>query len=77
MSVTEIQQLNGLTDNTIAVGQVLRVSKSNTETQQTKSDAIKHVVKAGETLFSISKKYGVSIKQIQDLNQLNGNSIPL
>ncbi|MFN3588998.1 MAG: LysM peptidoglycan-binding domain-containing protein [Spirosomataceae bacterium] len=77
MSVTEIQQLNGLTDNTIAVGQVLRVSKGNVETPQTKSNATKHVVKAGETLFSISKKYGVSIKQIQDLNQLNGNSIPL
>ena len=43
----------------------------------TTSDATKHIVKSGDTLFSISKKYGVSVKQIQDLNQLRGNAIPL
>lgn len=77
MRVADIQQLNGLSDNTIAVGQILRVSKNGTDALQSKSNETKHVVKEGETLFSISKKYGVSIKQIQDLNQLKNNSIPL
>lgn len=36
-----------------------------------------HTVVSGETLFSISKKYGVSISQIQNWNELSGNSINL
>ena len=36
-----------------------------------------HTVAVGETLFSISKKYGVTVSQIQDWNNLNNNSISL
>ncbi|MFN3782405.1 MAG: LysM peptidoglycan-binding domain-containing protein [Spirosomataceae bacterium] len=74
MTVPELQRLNGLTDNTISVGQTLRVGRGN-GTTQTKNTSIKHIVRAGDTLFSIAKKYGVSVKQVQDLNRLNGNSI--
>lgn len=80
ITVAEIQRLNGLSDNTIAVGQTLRVTQNGTSTTvkaNTSSKGIKHIVKSGDTLFSISKRYGVSIKQIQDLNQLSGNAIPL
>jgi membrane-bound lytic murein transglycosylase D len=36
-----------------------------------------HTVVSGETLFSISKKYGISVNQIQNWNELSGNSISL
>lgn len=36
-----------------------------------------HTVAAGETLFSISKKYGVTVGQIQGWNNLNNNNISL
>jgi membrane-bound lytic murein transglycosylase D len=34
-----------------------------------------HVVSSGETLFSISKKYDVSVSQIKEWNNITGNSI--
>ena len=36
-----------------------------------------HTVAAGETLFSISKKYSITVGQIQKWNNLNNNSISL
>ncbi len=36
---------------------------------------IKHVVKKGETLYRISKKYNVSIEEIKKVNNIVGNSI--
>jgi membrane-bound lytic murein transglycosylase D len=36
-----------------------------------------HTVASGETLFSISKKYGISVSQLQSWNDLSGNGIVL
>ncbi len=45
--------------------------------ESTVTRAQTHTVGVGETLFSISKKYGVSVSQIQDWNDLSNNSISL
>lgn len=44
---------------------------------ENKVRAITHKVIEGDTLYSLSKKYGVSIESIQELNNLEGNSITL
>ena len=36
-----------------------------------------HVVEKGETLYSISKKYEVSIEKIKELNNITNNSISI
>ena len=36
-----------------------------------------HVVEKGETLYSISKKYEVSIEKIKELNNITNNSISM
>jgi LysM repeat protein len=38
---------------------------------------IKHTVKAGETLWSISKEYGAAIDSVREMNHLNGNNVRL
>ncbi len=40
-----------------------------------KSAAKTHKVKAGENLFSISKKYNLSVEEVKSLNNLNSNTI--
>ena len=34
-----------------------------------------HVVSQGDTLYSISKRYGVTIESIRALNSIDGNNI--
>ncbi|MDT7907244.1 MAG: LysM peptidoglycan-binding domain-containing protein [Candidatus Calescibacterium sp.] len=43
--------------------------------QPTKNTIIRHRVKKGESLFLISKMYGVEIQKIRELNRLSGNRI--
>jgi LysM repeat protein len=34
-----------------------------------------HVVKSGETLYTIGRRYGVTVKQLQKINKLSGGSV--
>lgn len=86
VSVDEIKQWNNLTDNTLAVGQELIIRKP-AETKPTETEVkttpqpmevrTVHTVAAGETLFSISRKYGVSVDQIREWNGLTGQDLKI
>lgn len=83
VSIAEIKEWNGLRRDRIKVGNVLtirtdeepQVAKNNT-TKSNKKQVI-HKVKSGESLGSISKKYGVSESDIQEWNEdvISGNTI--
>ena len=47
------------------------------EKKTEKNGFLVHTVKKGESLFSISKRYGVSVNTIKELNDLNSNSLSL
>ncbi|AOW21567.1 LysM peptidoglycan-binding domain-containing protein [Urechidicola croceus] len=49
-------------------------NKSNTHTNTKNSGLIKHKIEHGETLTSLSRNYGSSVKDICDLNNLDPNS---
>ncbi len=75
----DIRSWNKLKHNKLFTGQKLRIAppsinnniKKDAEIINKKRISLKtHTVKQGETLFSISKKYGVSIDQIKRLNRL-------
>lgn len=55
--------------------------KSNTTQRPVKEDnsstTVSHVVKKGDTLYSISKKYGVEIEKIIKLNKIKNNIISI
>lgn len=44
-------------------------------TQSAVPKAKTHTVKKGETLFSIAERYGLTVKQLQQLNKLKGNNL--
>jgi len=44
-------------------------------TKPEKKDLPLHIVKQGETIFSISKKYGVDVNDLRKINNLSGNEI--
>ncbi len=73
VSVEELKAWNGLTDNSISVGQSLNVKK--TKATQTSAGGQRYTVKAGDTLFSISQRNGVSVSDMKIWNNLSSNDI--
>jgi membrane-bound lytic murein transglycosylase D len=87
ISVKELAEWNNITTNEhIKVGQTLILKKSNDSPTNTvvEKKSIKpatsttsHVVKKGETLYSISKSYKVTINQIQEWNNMSDQNAKL
>jgi membrane-bound lytic murein transglycosylase D len=89
VGVSQIKSWNNLRSNHIKVGQRLIIhsknpisvvsTSQNTATKSTLSETTKvHTVKAGDSLWTISKKYsGISIENLRKWNGISGNNIKL
>ena len=53
--------------------------KMQEKIQENKSDKIenKHVVKKGDTLYSISKKFNISVSELVKINDIKNNTISI
>ncbi len=79
-----ILQVNRKTEATVNVGEVLRIPVVNTETILA-PDLVKkedekffyHIVRKGDTLFSLSQKYGADIASIKSANPNMGPNLSL
>ena len=81
-TVTEINKTNPALANGLQVGQTLKIPfggklLSDGPKTATVVESIIHKVAEGETLFAISRKYGVSVTQIKEWNNLSNNSLNL
>ena len=77
-SVTDLKKWNNLKNNTIKVGQKLKVyppeSQSSASVQNNASGST-YTVKSGDSLWSIAKKYNVSVDYIKQKNNLKSNEL--
>lgn len=86
----EIKKVNNLSSNSLHIGQILKIpATKNIEdapsTQQVvekpsvveraKESTGKHIVKAGETIFSIAQQYAITAYQIRKANNLEDNVV--
>lgn len=71
VSVQQIREWNNLNSGQLSIGQKLVIRK------QTESSRITHTVEPKETLFSISKKYRVTIDEIKKWNNMQGQSLAI
>jgi peptidoglycan-associated lipoprotein len=75
MTRKELKELNGLTSNKITIGQRLIVKNgSKLKWEQTSG---RYVVKEGDTMFSIAKRFGMTVEELKELNNLNSNRLLL
>jgi membrane-bound lytic murein transglycosylase D len=73
VSVEALQQANGLDGATIRPGMELRIPAA--EGEPAAPELAEHVVKGGETLWGIARKYGSSVEAIQKANELGERPI--
>ncbi|MCX7803348.1 MAG: LysM peptidoglycan-binding domain-containing protein [Meiothermus ruber] len=64
-TVEILMRLNGLSEATLSVGQVLQLPPRT----------VQHTVQRGDTLFSIARRYGSTVQAIQQENNLEGTSL--
>ncbi len=78
--ISEITTSNEIIDNTISLGQLLRIPVKDVPQEITASQKPKetiHTVATGETLFSISQQYGLRVYELKEMNSLSGNEIAI
>lgn len=88
MSLEELRDWNSLADNSIRLGQELRVqaptraaSPGKDADSEPEASAVPangyHTVATGESMYQISRKYGVTIKDIMEWNNKSDFSVSI
>ena len=72
VSVSELASLNNINGSLLNVGQVLQIPTSSGSNP---NNMFMYSVKAGDTLYSISKKYNISVDEIKKLNYLTNDNL--
>ena len=81
LSVSELKKLNNLTSNTLSIGQRLKIKSDTTispiePTQPTDTSNI-YTVKSGDSLYSIARKYNVTVNDLINYNNLKSNVLSI
>ena len=74
VSVNDIMRFNNLSSTSISVGEKLKLTGDK---KMNNTYIITHIVSKGDTLFSLSKKYNVTVEKIKTLNNLINNNLNL
>jgi len=70
-TVEELRRLNNLSDNTIYVGQKLKVPGPASEGE---GGTTEYIVQPGDTLFSIAQRFGVDVHELARINNITDPS---
>ena len=66
ISVNELKTLNNLNNNNLAIGQLLNVPSGLSLVNS-------YIVEKGDTLYSIAKKFDISVNKLKEYNNLTNN----
>ena len=72
LTVDELKKINNLNSNMLSVGQKLKLNGNPVN-----ANVVIYTVKSGDTLYTIANKYGVSVNDLKDANQLENNIISI
>ena len=71
VSVDELKEKNNLTSNNLKLNQVLLIPSKDEVTGDI------YIVQAGDSLYSISRRYGLTVDELKRLNNLTSNSLSI
>ena len=72
-TVDELKKINNLTSNSLAIGQILKVPVKTIDIGETEL----YQVKRGDTLYSIANKYGITLKELKAINNLENDNLAI
>ncbi len=71
MTVSELKNLNNLTNNLLSIGQVLKIKNSSNNGKKT------YTVQKGDSLWVIANKYGITTEELKSYNNLTSNLLSI
>lgn len=71
-TISDLKKWNNLKSTNLKIGQKLKVYPPS---ESSGSGTVTHIVKKGDNLWDISRKYGVSVEQIRRLNGLSSKAV--
>ena len=88
MSVDELKSLNNLTNNNLAIGQQLMIKSITGDepinpeeecigTGYVEPQYVIYTVQKGDSLYTIARKYNISVDNIKALNNLTSNNLSI
>lgn len=82
VQVDDIKKQNGLSGNGLVAGKKLQIATAAQEAavateskRKSEPKSYYHVVQAGDTLWAISKRYGMSVDKIKKVNKIKGDAL--
>ena len=76
-SVSELRSINNLNGDTLFVGQQLLVPIGSEIIDSSITNYVDYRVVSGDTLYSISNRYGVSVDELKSINNLPNNNLSI
>lgn len=74
-TVQELKEINNLTSNNLSIGQILKIPIENENNSGATS--ITYVVKNGDSLYLIAKKYDITVAELKKANNLVSDSLSI
>ena len=71
ITVSELKNLNNLTNNLLSIGQVLKIKDSSNNGKTT------YTVQKGDSLWVIANKYGITTEELKSYNNLKSNLLSI
>ena len=76
ISVNDLRRANNLTSDTLSIGQVLiipGVSNGEEDNDNITGPSTTYIVQSGDSLWSIGNRFGVTVQQLRDANNLTSD----
>lgn len=73
-TVQELMNINNLKSNLLSIGQVIKVPKTTSDSNTSNNV---YIVKSGDTLYSIARKFGKTVSDIQKNNNLSTTTLSI
>lgn len=76
-TVDTLKQLNNLTNNTLYIGQQLKIPSKSSEETDNGTEYVIYEVQKGDSLWLIAKTYGITVDDLIKLNNLTSTNLQI